>query len=201
MRLFVALLVAALLMLCARVNAQPFSSWDTSNQEDNDDDTVCPSPLYNGTRQLELAILDLAVLLFNSVSSAVALREAADKVYGIGSMLGEEALSIRRAVEIEGYVQRSIENRRRYEETGAVIQEMIRASKEIAAKYEKKRAEHKEWLRQREERMRQEAGPQQREEDDAFDQTLAIVALSIWTAYMSILFVYSITSFVYRSSR
>lgn len=199
MQLFVALLVAALLMLCARVNAQPFSSWN--QEEDNDDDTVCPSPLYNGTRQLELAILDLAVLLFNSATSAVALREAADKVYGIGTMLGEEALSIRRAVEIEGYVQRSIENRRRYEETNARFREKVRVSKEIAAKYEKKRAEHKEWLRQREERMRQEAGPQQREEDDAFDQTLAIVALSIWIVLMGGVFVYSITSFVYRSSR
>lgn len=193
MRLFVALLFATLL-LCSRVNAQPFSSWDTSDPaEEEDDDTVCPSPLYNGTRQLELAILDLVVLLFNSASSAVALREAADKVYGIGSMLGEEALSIRRAVEIEGYVQRSIENRRRYEESNAMIKEMMRTSKEIDAKYEKERAELDAWLRQREERLKRE--------DDAFDRTLAIMVFSIWAALMCGAFVYSILSFVYRTSK
>jgi len=172
-------------------------AWEIKDEEEAEAMCLSPSSSSSSTRNASLdfmvAILDLTTLLIRGNTSEIRLRAAADKVYELGSMSGQNSLSLREAIEWERIVQQNIANQRRYAETNALFEEQVRISKEADAKCKKDMAEREEWMRQRNERKQRED-----DDDDQPHRMLQTLLLSIWAAGMCGVAFYSILSFVYR---
>lgn len=138
------------------------SSWDAIEEvTESEEETMCPSPTRNTTRELELELLNLVVLLIDLTRHHNSVIDLAARIDDLQAMLKMDLMTIRQAVDLARSSEQITQNKLRLQELDQRMELTAKQIDEHAQRGLQIFEEYEAWNRDREKQASDDEASQQ----------------------------------------